>query len=99
MSDKAVADGPVMHPGRSARTLKMHFTIPVTFGVFRFFNGRTVRAWSQTVLASPSDSLQCKHCFLLCSCPRLTLVSRMVRRKGPNSPRIGEFPKSFSYLE
>jgi hypothetical protein len=31
MSDKAVADGPAVHPGQSARTLKMHFTEPVTF--------------------------------------------------------------------
>jgi hypothetical protein len=34
MSDKAVVDGPVMHPGRSVRTLKMHFIEPVTFGFF-----------------------------------------------------------------
>ena len=32
MSDKAVTDGPAMHPRWSARTLKMHFTEPVTFG-------------------------------------------------------------------
>jgi hypothetical protein len=64
MSDKVVADGPAVHPGRSARTLKMHFTEPVTFGFFWFYNdrtvrawGRTVRAWSRTVLASPSDGL------------------------------------------
>jgi hypothetical protein len=44
MSDKAIADGPVVHPGRSARTRKMHFTEPVTFGVFCFFNYRMVRA-------------------------------------------------------
>jgi hypothetical protein len=44
MSDKAVADGPAVHPRRSARTLKMIFTEPVTFGVFWFFNDRTVRA-------------------------------------------------------
>jgi hypothetical protein len=36
MSDKAVADGPVVHPGRSVRTLKIHFTEPVTFGFFWF---------------------------------------------------------------
>jgi hypothetical protein len=30
--DKAVVDGPDVHPGRSVRTLKMHFTEPVTFG-------------------------------------------------------------------
>jgi hypothetical protein len=40
MSDKAVADGPAMHPIRSARTLKMHFTEPVTFGFFWFFTTR-----------------------------------------------------------
>jgi hypothetical protein len=56
MSDKVVADGPVVHPGRSVRTLKIHFTEPVTFGFFWAFNGRTVRAWSQTVLTSPSNS-------------------------------------------
>jgi hypothetical protein len=44
MSDKVVADGLVVHPGRSARTLKMHFTEPVTFGFSWFFNDRTVRA-------------------------------------------------------
>jgi hypothetical protein len=31
MSDKAAADGPAVHPGRSARTLKKNFTEPVTF--------------------------------------------------------------------
>jgi hypothetical protein len=36
MSDKAVADGPIVHLGRSARTLKIHFTEPVTFGFFWF---------------------------------------------------------------
>jgi hypothetical protein len=36
MSDKAVADGPVVHPGQSARTLKIHFTEPVTFEFFWF---------------------------------------------------------------
>jgi hypothetical protein len=44
MSDKAVADGLAAHTGRSVRTLKMHFTESVTFVVFWFFNGRTVRA-------------------------------------------------------
>jgi hypothetical protein len=55
MLDKVVADGPVVHHGRSARTLKMHFTEPIIFGFFLFFNDRTVRASSRTVLASPSD--------------------------------------------
>jgi hypothetical protein len=55
MLDKVVADGPAVHPRQSARTLKMNFTEPVTFGFFWFFNDRTVRAWFRTVLASPSD--------------------------------------------
>jgi hypothetical protein len=37
MSDKAFVDGPVVHPERSARTLKMHFTEPVSFEFFWFF--------------------------------------------------------------
>jgi hypothetical protein len=48
MSDKAVTGGPAVHPRRSTRTLKMHFTELVTFGVSWIFNDRTV-------LASPSD--------------------------------------------
>jgi hypothetical protein len=41
MSDKAVADGPAVHPGRSVRTRKMHFTEPVTFG----FSGFSTVGW------------------------------------------------------
>jgi hypothetical protein len=37
MSGTTVTDGPAVHPGRSARTLKIHFTEPVTFGFFWFF--------------------------------------------------------------
>jgi hypothetical protein len=59
LSDKAVADSPAVHPRWSTRTLKMYFTEPVTFEFFRFFNGRTVRAWSRMVLAFPSDSSRC----------------------------------------
>jgi hypothetical protein len=40
MSDRAVADGPAVHPGRSATTLKMHFTEPVTFGFSWFLTTR-----------------------------------------------------------
>jgi hypothetical protein len=31
--------------------------------------------------------------FLHWFCPRLTLVSRTVHRKGPDGPRLGNFPK------
>jgi hypothetical protein len=44
MLDKAVAYGPVVHLGQPARTLKLHFTEPVTFGFFWFSTDRTVRA-------------------------------------------------------
>jgi hypothetical protein len=37
MSGTAVADDPVVHPGRSTRTLKIHFTEPVTFGFSGFY--------------------------------------------------------------
>jgi hypothetical protein len=37
MSDKAVADGPIVHPGQSVRTLKMQFSVPITSGFFWFF--------------------------------------------------------------
>ena len=36
MSDKAVTDIMVVHPGRSARTLKIHFTEPITFRILWF---------------------------------------------------------------
>jgi hypothetical protein len=32
-------------------------------------------------------------------CPRVTLVSRTVCRKGSDGPRVGDFPKSFSCPE
>jgi hypothetical protein len=44
MSGTVVADGPVVHPGRSVRTLIIHFTEPVTFGFFLVLHDRTVRA-------------------------------------------------------
>jgi hypothetical protein len=44
MSDKAVVDSPAVHPGRSAKSLKIHFTEPVTFRFFWFLNDWTVRA-------------------------------------------------------
>jgi hypothetical protein len=51
MSDKAVADSPVVHPGRSARTLKIHFTKLVTFGFFWFSStGRSAPEARRSVL-------------------------------------------------
>jgi hypothetical protein len=51
MSGWAVVDGPAVHPGQSAKTLKMHFIEPVAFEFFWFLNGRTVRAWGRTIRA------------------------------------------------
>jgi hypothetical protein len=44
ISDKAVVDGPAVHPRRSARMLTMNFTKPVTLGFFWFYNDWMVRA-------------------------------------------------------
>jgi hypothetical protein len=48
-------DGLVVHPGRSARTLKMHFTEPVTFGFFN--NGRFVPEAGRSTLGLGRCSL------------------------------------------
>jgi hypothetical protein len=47
--DKVVADGPVVYTGRSARTLKMNFTEPDTFGFFWFSMGDQSALEGQTV--------------------------------------------------
>jgi hypothetical protein len=58
MSNKAVADGPIVHPGRSARTLKIHFTEPVTFGFFWFSpTGRSAPEAGRSVLGLGRYSL------------------------------------------
>jgi hypothetical protein len=64
MSDEAVVDGSAVHPGRSARMLKMNFTEPNTFEFFWFSTcgrsapeDRAVGAWSWMVLFSPSNDL------------------------------------------
>jgi hypothetical protein len=51
MSDKAGADGPVVHPGRSARTLKINFTEPGTFGFLWFPTGERSTLEDRTVHA------------------------------------------------
>jgi hypothetical protein len=55
MSDKVVADGPAVHLGGCARTLKMHFIEPVTFGVFLVFqrpDGSRLRPGSPCLLSN-----------------------------------------------
>jgi hypothetical protein len=60
MSDKEVADSPAVHPGWSARTLKMHFTEPITFGFFLVFStsGRSAPEAEQIGLV-PDGALFC----------------------------------------
>jgi hypothetical protein len=93
MSDNAAANGQTVHPGRSARMLKMHFTELVTFGVFLFFNGRTPEAR--------------RSALGLIWCPLLLRTVRSVNavfavfwfEAHPgvvDDPRKGDFPKSFS---
>jgi hypothetical protein len=45
------------------------------------------------VLAFPSDGSQCRVVFLQWFCPRVILVLRTVRRKGPDGPRLVCFSK------
>jgi hypothetical protein len=60
MSGTAVADGPVEHPGRSARTLIIHFTEPITFGFFWFLT--TERSAPE----ARQSALGLRRCSLLC---------------------------------
>jgi hypothetical protein len=58
MSDKAVPDGPVVHPERSTRMLKIHFTKPVTFGFFCFsLTGRSALEAGRSALGLGQCSL------------------------------------------
>ena len=78
MLDKAVPDSPAMHPGRSARTLKMHFIEPVTFGFFWFFNNWTVR---DTRVRLGQE--HCKKSFTL-----LVVRRRSEHRLRPSADRL-----------
>jgi hypothetical protein len=101
MSDKAVTDGPAVHPGRSARTLKMHFTEPVTFEFFLVFQRADIPRLrpdgpslvSNGALFCFGQSVVLMH-VLHSSCPRHTLVSGTVGRKGLDGPRTDELLKT-----
>jgi hypothetical protein len=106
MSDK----GSRGRSGRAPRTVRedaiIHFSEPVTFGFFGSVpTGRSAPEAGRSALGLGRCLLFCRTvrsvdlCFLHWFCPRLTLVSRMVHRKGPDGPRLGDFPKSFSYPE
>jgi hypothetical protein len=96
MSDKAVADGLALHPRQSARTLKMHFTEPVTFGflVFQRSDGPHLRPDNLHLVSDGSR-------FSFGQFIVLTRVFAMFLSEAHpgivDGPHIGEFPKSFSY--
>jgi hypothetical protein len=106
MSDKAVVNGPVVHLGRSARTLKIHFTEPVTF-VFFWFSPtgrsalglgwcsllhRTVRSVDLCSCRVPvRGSLWCRG--------RSATRARTVCRKGPDGLRLVCFSKKLLLSE
>jgi hypothetical protein len=94
MSDRAVADGPVVHPGRSVRTLKMHFTEPVTFGFFVFqrSDGPRLRP-DGPCLVSDGARFSFGQPVML---TRVFLVFLFEAHPGvADGPRIGDFPKNF----
>jgi hypothetical protein len=71
MSDKAVAYDPVVHPGRSARTLNMHFTEPATFGFSGFSTvGRSALEAGRSALGLARCSLLLRtvHSVDICFC-------------------------------
>jgi hypothetical protein len=94
-----VAYGPVMHPGRSARTLIIHFTKPVTFGFFLVFHrpdGPRLRPDGPRLV---SDGAR----FFIGRFVVLTCVYAVFLSEGhpgvADGPCLGVFPKSFSYPE
>jgi hypothetical protein len=95
MSDKAVADGPVVHPGRSARTLKIHFTEPVTFGFFWFHrpDGPRLRPDGPRLVSDGA-------CISIGQSVVLTCVYAVFLSEAhfgvADGPRLGVFPKKAS---
>jgi hypothetical protein len=76
---------PVVHPGRSTRTLKMYFTEPVTFEFSGFStSGRFAPEAKRSELGPRRCSLLLRrvrsvNAVLHSFCPRHTLVSQTVR--------------------
>jgi hypothetical protein len=99
MSDKG-SRGQSGHAPRTVREdAKIHFTEPITFGFFGSApTGRSAPEAGRSALGLGRCLLfhrtvrsvdLCLHWF----CPRLTLVSRTVHRKGPDGPRLVCFSK------
>jgi hypothetical protein len=64
-------DGPVVHPGQYMRTLKMHFTEPITFGFFWFSTtGRSAPEARRSALGLGWRSLLLRmvHSVNVCFC-------------------------------
>jgi hypothetical protein len=99
MSDKAVADSPVVHPGRSARTLKIHFYQTRHLRVFLVFHrpdGPRLRMDGPRLVSDGA-------CFSIGRFVVLTCVFAVFLSEAhldvADGPRIGVFPKSFSCPE
>jgi hypothetical protein len=100
MSDKGSRGWSSRAPRTVHEDAKNHFTEPVTFGFFGSSHtrwsapklGRSARGLGRCLLSLRtvrSVDLGFLHWF----CPTITLVSRTVRRKGPNGPRLVCFSK------
>jgi hypothetical protein len=98
MSDKAVADGPAVHPGRSVRTLKMNLTEPVTFEFSGFQRPDNPRLWPDGPRLVSDGA-----CFSIGRSVVLACVFTVFMSEAhpgvADGPRIGVFPKSFSCPE
>jgi hypothetical protein len=82
MSNKVVMDGLAVHLRLSARTLKMHFTEPVTFGFFGFSTtGRSTSEAGRSALGLGRCSLllQMVRSINLCFCSVLVRGSPWCR--------------------
>jgi hypothetical protein len=105
MSDKAVADSPAVHPRRSARTLKINFSEPITFGFSGFSTtGRSTPKAGWSALGHRRCSLlhQTVRSVNLCFCSVPVRGSPCYRgrstAKGPDGPHIGVFSKKSSLV-
>jgi hypothetical protein len=97
MSDKAVADGPAVHPGWSTRTLEMNLPNPSPSGFFGFTTiGRSAPEAGRSALGLGRCSLL--HWMVrsvnLCFCSVPVRCSPWCHGWGPDGLHIGVFQKA-----
>jgi hypothetical protein len=84
MLNKAVTDGPTVHPGRSTRTLKMNFTEPITFDFFWFStSGRSALRGRTVHEDAKNEFYRTQHLRFF-----LVFNEQTVRTKRSNGPRL-----------